>query len=171
MLMIAIFLFWSSLNFHILLICLSFRILQFIFFFLYYFFFLQLQKAEKVKILELENEFKKVDILESKFSNDNEKTMKELLELKSQQLEILEKQNLFNNQTKVGLNAVDKYLESKFKESQRMMQTSYDEVWILLVIFFYIIFFILIYNVLSDINIVIFVFVLFFSLILPSFLL
>ena len=124
-----------------------------------------------MKILELENEFKKVDILESKFSNDNEKTMKELLELKSQQLEILEKQNLFNNQTKVGLNAVDKYLESKFKESQIMMQTSYDEVWILLVIFFYIIFFILIYNVLSDINIVIFVFVLFFSLILPSFLL
>ena len=124
-----------------------------------------------MKILELENEFKKVDILGSKFSNDNEKTMKELLELKSQQLEILEKQNLFNNQTKVGLNAVDKYLESKFKESQIMMQTSYDEVWILLVIFFYIIFFILIYNVLSDINIVIFVFVLFFSLILPSFLL
>ena len=114
-----------------------------------------------MKILELENEFKKVDILESKFSNDKEKTIKELLELKSQQLEILEKQDLFNNQTKVGLNAVDKYLESKFKESQRMMQTSYDEVWILPVILFYIIFFILIYYVLSDISIVIFVFVLF----------
>ena len=165
--MIAIFSFWSSLSFHIYSRDISFissssiKFFSFFFsFFLFFFsFLLQSQKAEKLKILELENEFKKVDILESKFSNDKEKTIKELLELKSQQLEILEKQDLFNNQTKVGLNAVDKYLESKFKESQRMMQTSYDEVWILLVILFYIIFFILIYYVPSDINIVIFVFV------------
>ena len=88
-------------------------------------------------------------ILESKFSSDNAKTIKELLELKSQQLEILEKQDLFNNQTKVGLNAVDKYLESKFKESQRMMQTSYDEVRKFLVILY----FIIIYFILSDINV------------------
>ena len=70
-------------------------------------------------------------MLEKSFQDDNERTKKDLAILKQNQIEILEKQDLFNDKTKIGLDAVDRYLEKKFKESDGIMQNSYDEVkWI-----------------------------------------